>query len=325
MRAGLTVSVVGHLLLLAWGVFTLATPRPLDLNIEAVPVDLIPTGDITKLDRGKETASLVDKPSPNDPNDKPAEEAKPAPPPPKPEPKPDPTPPPPPPPPPPQPPQAAAAPEPPPKPAPSPPPPPTPAPPPPDAAPPAPSPDPPPPPPPQPQPEPPKPATPVKTAMVAPPLPRVRPRPPSPPTDQKKNFDDKITALLTKSDAAPAAAISDRPATVGSSKSSADTAMTQNEIDALRARIVACWDIPLGASNADEVRTGVLFHLNQDGTVAGDPQITSRPDGRYNQIAPESVIRAIEKCAPYSLPPAKYAGEAGWNTVALDLYPTAKF
>ena len=100
MRAGLTVSVVGHLLLLAWGVFTLATPRPLEVNIEAVPVDLIPAGDITKLNQGKETAALVDKPSPNDPNDKPAEQPKPAPPPPKPEPKPDPTPPPPPPPPP---------------------------------------------------------------------------------------------------------------------------------------------------------------------------------------------------------------------------------
>ena len=64
MRTGLAVSVVGHLLLIAWGVFTLATPRPLDISIEAVPVDLIPTGEITKLDRGKETASLVGKPSP---------------------------------------------------------------------------------------------------------------------------------------------------------------------------------------------------------------------------------------------------------------------
>jgi hypothetical protein len=320
MRAGLTVSVVGHLLLLAWGVFTLATPRPLDVNIEAVPVDLIPAGDITKLNQGKETAALVDKPSPNDPNDKPAEQSKPAPPPPKPEPKPDPTPPPPPPPPPPQPPQAAA-PEPPPKPTPPPPPPPQPPPPAAAAAPPEPSPETPPPP---PEPQPPKPAAPVKTAM-APPMPRVRPRPPSPPTDQKKNFDDKITALLTKSDATPTAAVSDRVATVGSSKSSSELAMTQNEIDALRARIVACWDIPLGASNADEVRTGVLFHLNQDGTVAGDPEITSRPDGRYSQIAPESVVRAIEKCAPYTLPPEKYSGEAGWNTVALDLYPRDKF
>jgi hypothetical protein len=320
MRAGLTVSVVGHLLLLAWGVFTLATPRPLDVNIEAVPVDLIPAGDITKLNQGKETAALVDKPSPNDPNDKPAEQPKPAPPPPKPEPKPDPTPPPPPPPPPPQPPQAAA-PEPPPKPTPPPPPPPQPPPPAAAAAPPEPSPETPPPP---PEPQPPKPAAPVKTAM-APPMPRVRPRPPSPPTDQKKNFDDKITALLTKSDATPTAAVSDRAATVGSSKSSSELAMTQNEIDALRARIVACWDIPLGASNADEVRTGVLFHLNQDGTVAGDPEITSRPDGRYSQIAPESVVRAIEKCAPYTLPPEKYSGEAGWNTVALDLYPRDKF
>jgi len=78
MRAGLTVSVVGHLLILAWGVFTLASPKPLEVVIEAVPVDLIPVGDITRLDKGKQTAELLAKPSPNDPNDKPAEVAKPA-------------------------------------------------------------------------------------------------------------------------------------------------------------------------------------------------------------------------------------------------------
>ena len=94
MRTGLAVSVVGHLVILAWGVFTLASPTPLETVIEAVPVDLIPVGDITKLDKGKETAELIAKPSPNDPNDKPAEEPKPAPPPPKPEPKPEPPPPP---------------------------------------------------------------------------------------------------------------------------------------------------------------------------------------------------------------------------------------
>jgi colicin import membrane protein len=160
---------------------------------------------------------------------------------------------------------------------------------------------------------------------VAPPLPRTRPRPPTPPTEPKKNFDDKITALLAKADATPPAPVSDRPATIGSLKSGTDTAMSQNEIDALRARIMGCWDIPLGAVNAGEVRTGVLFHLNQDGSVAGQPEITSRPDGRYNQIAPESVIRAIEKCAPYSLPPEKFAGDSGWNTVELDMNPTAKF
>ena len=50
MRTGLAVSVVGHILFLAWGVFSLASPKPLEMVVEAVPVDLIPVGDITKLD-----------------------------------------------------------------------------------------------------------------------------------------------------------------------------------------------------------------------------------------------------------------------------------
>src|SRR5262249_19717132 len=277
--------------------------------------------------QGKETAKLVAKASPNDPNDKPAEEPQPTPPKPAPKPEPPPPPPPPPPPLPPTPPKpAAAAPEPPPKPEPPKPAPAKPEPPPPPrdqgkppraGAPPEPTPDTPPPPREAPKPpEPAKPAEPVKTAAIAPPLPRIRPRPPSPPIDQKRDFDDKITALLAKSDTPPATQ-SDSPATVGTSKAKPDPAMTQNELDALKAKIESCWIVPQGAASADEVRTGVTIRFNRDGSLQGEPEVTARPSGRYNEIAPASVVRAIIKCAPYSLPAEKYAGENGWNAVAI--------
>ena len=79
MRTGLTVSVIGHLAPARLGRLLAAVADAARHEwIEAVPVDLVPVGDITKLDKGMETAELVAKPSPNDPNDKPAEEPKPA-------------------------------------------------------------------------------------------------------------------------------------------------------------------------------------------------------------------------------------------------------
>lgn len=101
--------------------------------------------------------------------------------------------------------------------------------------------------------------------------------------------------------------------------------MTANEIEALIARIQSCWAIPLGATSADEVRTSIIMRLNRDGSLTSLPEIVSRPAGRYANIAPESVVTAIVKCAPYSLPPEKYAGDNGWNELAIDFYPTSMF
>ncbi len=98
--------------------------------------------------------------------------------------------------------------------------------------------------------------------------------------------------------------------------------MTQTEVDALRSRIVQCWSPPLGATGADELRTVVLIRLNRDGSLNGQPQIVSRPPGRYETTAPELVVRAIGRCAPYNLPLEKYAE---WREIEFDFYPVDMF
>ena len=52
MRAGLIVSVTVHLAILAWGVIALISPRALDSQIEALPVDLVKLDDTTDLAKG---------------------------------------------------------------------------------------------------------------------------------------------------------------------------------------------------------------------------------------------------------------------------------
>jgi hypothetical protein len=98
--------------------------------------------------------------------------------------------------------------------------------------------------------------------------------------------------------------------------------MTQTELNALAAKMRSCWSPPLGATGADELRTVVLIRLNRDGSLAGAPQIVSRPPGRYETTAPESVVRAIGRCAPYDLPTDKYAE---WREIEFDFYPVDMF
>jgi hypothetical protein len=294
MRAGIVVSAIAHAALIAWGIISLPSIRPLDAtNIEQIPVDFVEFADDTKINKGVQTAALVQEVKPP-PAPKVVEDPPPLP---KPDPAPVPDPAPTPPPPAPAPPQPDPAPEPEPVPAP------------PAPAPPEPKPDP------TPKPDP----APPTTASIAPlkdvPTPRIRPAPPpkpkQAPPDTSKSDIDQITALLDKRKLEQMAA-ADAPAeppkeTVGSQTGSASVAkMTANELDMLRARLAQCWSPPLGWTDPAEVRVVLMLSLNEDGSVAGTPSVLESPQGAYSTTAPESALRAVRRCAPYNLPSEKY-------------------
>lgn len=57
MPTGLIVSVIGHAMLLLWGIVSLPSSSSLDLsNFEAVPVDFVPIDELTRLNLGVTTA-----------------------------------------------------------------------------------------------------------------------------------------------------------------------------------------------------------------------------------------------------------------------------
>lgn len=303
MRTGLLVSTAVHLVILGWGLITL-TASPLDASdIETLPVEFVEITDITDLDLGEESAEAAETPSPNDPTEEVAEtppqtdlagED-------------DPTPPPPPPPP-----QESASPA--------------------DApeaeadAPPAeippeaiadaPSEEPP------PTEEP----SPPQQAAAAPPSPRIRPDrpdPPTPPAPQAPEASDvfntaQIAALIDRTNSGSAQALSQAPASLGVATGRPDARMTESEIAALQAQVQECWVIPTGWTNPREVSVTIRFGLNQDGTVAGMPEVVEFPASQYGQVSADNAIRAVLQCGPYSLPAEKYDQ---WSVVQLRFRP----
>jgi outer membrane biosynthesis protein TonB len=192
--------------------------------------------------------------------------------------------------------------------------------------------EPPPPPPPEaeplPQPEPlpppvpaePKPAPTPRFAHLQP---QRKPKPEKP----KPEFDiNRITGLVNKLPDTPKPEAPPAPAKPAQSTSSttgvgAQTAMTMSEIDALRGQMMKCWNVPVGAPDPTALVLRVKVLLNQDGSVAGMPQLldTMSLGDPYFRAAADSAIRAVKMCGPYSLPVEKYDT---WSEVTVTFDPT---
>lgn len=311
MRAGLTVSIIGHAAIIGFGFIAFPQGAALQApDIEALPVDLVTQADVTDLLKGDNKSEVIPKETPQP---KPTVQAEsPAPPAEKPAPKP-----------------VEATPPPAPAPAPAPEPePPKPEPPKPE---------------PKPEPEPPKPAEvaalpepdatipPAPAVPVEPAKPRPRPTPPKPvekkpepkpevaQPEKKPEFNpDDIAALLNKQtptgggDPEPATT----PQTVGSTTGHEGAAMTQSEIDALKAKLYRCWNPPVAVREATTLVVAVRITLLPDGSLSGEPQIVgiAQASDPLAQVAAEAAIRAVVQCAPFGdiLRPENYAL---WNQI----------
>ncbi len=153
----------------------------------------------------------------------------------------------------------------------------------------------------------------------------------------KKKFDpSKIAALLDKSpDDAPPKALLDKDKRkkgeqASGSKADAfhtgkeagtargtDTVLSAREQDLLKgmlkSQLNGCWRPP-GTGGGEEVPVVELhWELNPDGTLAGEPRVTSAPNTTAGQVYAEAALRAVRMCAPFHLPADKYEG--GWKYI----------
>lgn len=143
---------------------------------------------------------------------------------------------------------------------------------------------------------------------------------------KKDEFDlDRITSLIDKMDKNPPAAETREGAKPTAQKSvrgvGAQSAMTATEIDALRAQLRKCWNVPVGAPDPSALVFRMRIFLNPDGSVAAQPELLDKGGlaDPYFRAATDSARRAVLMCSPFQLPPEKYDA---WNDITITFDPT---
>lgn len=137
----------------------------------------------------------------------------------------------------------------------------------------------------------------AKLKPTAPPVPDARP-------DEKRN--DGESKMGTAKGFGPA--LSDR--------------LTISQEDALRRQISGCWNMPIGARNAQDLIVEVLIEMNQDRTVRSAEIVDQNrlASDSHFRAAAEAALRALRhpKCSPLLLPEDQYEQ---WKTIRFNFDP----
>jgi colicin import membrane protein len=128
--------------------------------------------------------------------------------------------------------------------------------------------------------------------------------PKRPPQKQPPKFDaDKIAALLDKREPQRMAAAGAEPnsaPTLGTAMGSASQ-LSQSELDALRARLMALWNPPVGIQNPEDFVIRVRIRLGRDGRLNGAPMVLTSGNGIMFNTARDSAIRAVFRGQPFDM------------------------
>lgn len=162
---------------------------------------------------------------------------------------------------------------------------------------------------PPPEPPPPK-ADPIAEKLKQPDEPKQtkaeqQPLPPKkPPQKPQPKFEpDKIAALLDKRDPQRNAATGVEANATPSLGTATGTAaqLSQSEIDALRARLMALWNPPVGMQDASQTQVTIRIRFRKDGTLAVGPQVLTSGSGAQFNAMRDSAVRAVFVGQPYTM------------------------
>ncbi len=142
---------------------------------------------------------------------------------------------------------------------------------------------------------------PEKQAQTQPtPLPPRRP----PIRPKQPKFDaDKIAALLDKREP-------ERTLATGVERTSAPSLgtalgnaaqLSQSELDALRARLMALWNPPVGIQDPQDYVIRIRIRLNRSGRLTAPPVVLSSGRGQLFDTARDSAVRAVFRGQPFDM------------------------
>ena len=132
-----------------------------------------------------------------------------------------------------------------------------------------------------------------------------QPLPPKkPPQKQQPKFDaDKIAALLDKRVPQRNAATGAEPNSAPSLGTATGNAaqLSASELDALRRRLMALWNPPVGLQDAERYQVIIRIRFKRDGTLATGPQVITSGSGVRYEAMRDSAVRAVFVGQPYTM------------------------
>jgi hypothetical protein len=139
-----------------------------------------------------------------------------------------------------------------------------------------------------------------------------------------KNLDDQKDDAPQKKQ--PDLKLDEKPAPQQGQNAPLGARLTMSEEDALRHQLEKCWNVPIGAKDAENMAVDIVMTINRDRTLA-TAQVADTT--RYNsdsffRAAADSALRAVHAplCSPFELPPDKYDT---WKTTTVTFNPSDMF
>jgi outer membrane biosynthesis protein TonB len=143
-------------------------------------------------------------------------------------------------------------------------------------------------------------------------------------TKPTETFDaDRVSQLINRTSPSGGGSGAAR-ASIGAETGRASAALTMSELDALRAKMQACWTPPIGLANAQELVVTLTISLAPDGTVSSIDNMQVPGIGAIYDAAADAARRAVLQCQPYS-PPLTAEKYESWKDVQVNFDPRSLF
>ncbi len=134
-------------------------------------------------------------------------------------------------------------------------------------------------------------------------------KPEEKPRKDDRKFDaNQVAALLDKRETTRQVAAAETPnpnASLGAATGHA-AQLSQSELDALRARLSECWSPPAGINASTKVYVVLHVMFKPDGSVMGDPAVVEDPGSALGSALTESAKRALLLCQPFTMLKAEH-------------------
>ena len=127
---------------------------------------------------------------------------------------------------------------------------------------------------------------------------------------------DQVASIINNEDSRGATTGQGGEPTLGKPTGQSAT-LSQNEMDALSAAMKPCFSPPLGSQEENATAT-IVVKLTPNGMLDGLPQVEAVTGPQTGPMTGSAAVRAAMRCGQNGytmLPPEKYGGPDGWNTV----------